>query len=93
MHIKRILVRIFFSVEMLIFCWVYMCGSNSISSLVALQTDNRSLQEQLHTREQEIAQLEHEIVQWESQPFYKEKVAREQLQMARAHEHVYYRVE
>jgi len=91
MHIKRILLRVFFSIEVLMFCGVYMYGKNSISMLVALQNDNRALQAQLYEQEQEIAQLEYAITQWESSPFYKEKIAREQLQMARAQEQVYYR--
>ena len=90
MHFKRILVRTFFSVEVMIFCCVYMCGKNSITSLVELQKDNRTLQGQLQEEELKIAQLEGKISQWELDPFYKEKIAREQLQMARAGEHVYY---
>ncbi len=90
MHIKRIIVRAFFSGEVLVFCWVYMCGNNSIAALVELQKDNRTLQGQLQEKDHEIAQLEGEISQWESDPFYKEKVAREQLQMARTGECVYY---
>jgi len=90
MHFKRILVRAFFSIEVMIFCWVYMCGKNSITSLVELQKDNRMLQKQLQGQEREIVQLESEIDRWESDPFYKEKIAREQLQMARVGEQVYY---
>jgi len=92
MHIKKILLRVLFSTELLVFCYVYMYGKNSISMLVGLQKDNSILLDQVHTQKQEIAVLEGEIAQWEAYPFYKEKVAREQLQMARATEQVYYRM-
>lgn len=91
MHAKKVALRIFFSVEVLVFSYVYLHGKNSITMLVDLQKENRVLQSQLHGQRQEIAQLEHEIAQWEAHPFYKEKVAREQLQMARKNEQVYYR--
>ncbi len=90
MDFKRIIVRAFFSVEVLVCCCVYMWGKNSIATLVGLQKENQVLQGQLQGEEREIVQLENEISRWGSDPFYKEKVAREQLQMARIGERVYY---
>jgi cell division protein FtsB len=38
----------------------------------------------------EVQDLQEELVAWQTDPFYKEKVAREQLQMARPGEELFY---
>lgn len=84
------MLRLFFSVEVLMFCGVYSYGKNSIVVLVKQQRENLVLQKQLEEKKQAIAQLEKVINNWESHTFYKEKIAREQLQMVGPQDHVYY---
>lgn len=90
MYVKKVLMRFFFSLEMLVFCGVYLFGKQSITVLVSLQKENDLLQNQLLEQKKEIAAIEHTIHEWQEHPFYKEKIAREQLQMARKDEQVYY---
>lgn len=89
MYAKKLFARIFFATEVFIFCGVYLFGRQSISVLVGLQRDNKQLQELLSDHTKELATIEHHI-QEQSHPFYKEKIARGQLQMARKEEQVYY---
>jgi len=89
---KKIFLRIFFTAEVCAFSYVYMCGANSINVLVGLQRENKALELQLGESRNEIASLSVEIDDWKHNTFNKEKVAREELQMARAQEQVFYRL-
>lgn len=89
---KRMMLRLFFACEILLFCVTYFFGAHGITSLHRTQQASETVARQLASLEQEIAALEGEIAAWNSNAFYKEKVAREELQMARAHEHIFYLV-
>lgn len=90
MYVKKFFARAFFTVEVLVFCGVYLFGRQSIAVLVGLQRDNKHLQELLQDQKKEITDIESTIQEWQLHPFYKEKIARELLQMARKEEQVYY---
>lgn len=89
MYVKKMFARLLFTAEVFIFCGVYLFGKHSIAVLVGLQRDNKHLQELVQDQKKELANIERHI-QEQSNPFYKEKIAREQLQMARKEEQVYY---
>ena len=79
---KSCVSRIFLLCEILIFLGVYFFGTNGISTLSMVRSENMKLEQEIKDLNGEIATLEHEITAWNADPFYKEKVAREQLQMA-----------
>lgn len=89
---KRLIFRLFFACEIALFFSTYFFGAHGITTLMQIQKESESLNMQLAQLESEIAKIDAEIVAWNNNSFYKEKVAREELQMARAHEHIFYLV-
>jgi len=68
----------------------FFFGSHGMHTLHAVQKETLSLQDEIVTLEREVAMLECDITQWHEDAFCKEKMAREQLQMARCEEMIYY---
>lgn len=85
---KSYVSRIFLLGEILVFLGVYFFGVDGLQKLCMLRDENIKLEQEVATLNTEIATLEHEIVAWNTDPFYKEKVAREQLQMAREQDEI-----
>lgn len=89
MHIAKCIVsRVFLTVEIMIFVSVYFFGSNGMAVLSELERENAQLEADIDKLRSEIQGLELDIVQWNEDPYYKEKIAREQLQMARADDQI-----
>ena len=86
---KKRLLRIFFAGEIVLFIILYCVGPRGVYSLHHIKKENRDLANEVATLQQEIAQLDEQIRTVQSDPFYKEKIAREQLQMARKGETIY----
>ncbi len=89
-EIKRLILRIFFGIEIVFFIGLYLFGPHGVKALVALQNENRQLQIEITQTQQEVLEVEKKIAQWNTYPLYKEKIAREQLQMACRGEEIYY---
>lgn len=89
-EIKRLFLRFFFGMEVVFFIGFYVCGPHGVKTLKALSNENNQLQLEITHARQEVIELEQKIVQWNTYPFYKEKIAREQLQMACKGEEIYY---
>ncbi len=88
--VKQMAFRIFFALEIIIFTSVYIFGPQGIYVLRAMHQENSVLEKTIEGLHLEIKELEDQIVAWKTYPFYKEKIAREQLQMARKDDQVYY---
>ncbi|HSW73789.1 MAG TPA: septum formation initiator family protein [Candidatus Limnocylindria bacterium] len=88
--VKQAIIYTLCAVEFCLFSWTYMYGTQGWSALRRVQQENKHLEERIALCKQESDTLENELVAWREHPFYKEKVAREQLQMAREHETIYY---
>lgn len=88
-HLKRIVFRIFFVSELVFFIGIYIFGPSGIKSLLQVQNENEHLKTEIVALQQEVTGLERNIAQWHTRPFYKEKIAREQLQMACKDEEIY----
>ena len=86
---KRTMMRIAFTVEVLLFCWFYQYGMCGMREIGQLQDENRLFAQQITVANAEITRKEQELGAWESDPFYKEKLAREQLHMAKEGEEIY----
>ncbi len=87
---KKSIVRIFFGIEIVVFVWMYVASSGGLPTVWAMQKENQLLAQMVIILEGEVEKLEQERQKWEHVPFYKEKLAREQLQMARRDDEVYF---
>jgi cell division protein FtsB len=89
-QVKKIFMRLLLVAEMAVFGYLYFFGTNGISVLQKQREVVSDMQKNIITLKKEIGQLEHEIYAWQTDDFYKEKVAREQLQMARKGDELFY---
>jgi len=87
---KKMLMKVVLVCEMAGFGHIYFFGSNGIKSLQTHKRVVQDLKKDIMVLDEEIAQLEKEIYAWQTDDFYKEKVAREQLQMARKGDELFY---
>ena len=88
--LKRSLFRFFFGIESLLFIWTYLFGMQGIHVIITTQRENERTSKEISSIRQDIIELEHTITQWKNNQFFKEKYAREHLQMARAKDLVYF---
>jgi len=86
---KKRIFRLLFGVELMIFTIHYLFGAQGISLLHGLKKDLVQIDQELVVLQDEITRLEKQLVSINNDPFYKEKIAREQLQMARKDELIY----
>ncbi len=87
---KKIFMQMVLVAEMITFGYVYLFGRNGISALRSERSAVAHLDNTIVQLKSEVAQLEQEIYAWETDDFYKEKIAREQLQMARKDDELFY---
>lgn len=88
---KRLLLRLFFTVEIGIFAVLYLFGTQGLQALMKLRKKNTYLSIEVQDLEKEVKKMEETIESWKNDPFYKESVAREQLHMAKKGDQVYLR--
>lgn len=79
------------AVQVFVLSYAYVQGKNGMRDVYAMQKDTEKAQEQVAVLAQEIDRLKSDIATWDANPFYKEKIAREHLHMARRGDMVYYR--
>jgi len=84
------LLQLLLIAEGCVFMYVYLHGNNGLYVLQQLCNENKQLEQKIDQLSQQVMQLEHEITEWEINDFYKEKVAREQLQMSHKDDEIYY---
>lgn len=89
-HIKRTLLRVFFAVEIIVFAGMYLFGAQGLRVIRKLHHDTAQLDQEINHLRTDVATLEHNVVAWQSDHFYQEKIARERLHMARKNDVVYY---
>ena len=87
---RRRALRFLFVAEIVLFVTFYLFGSNSIQRLLELQSEQKELDMQLQNVKANVSYLNEQIELWNESSFFKEKVAREQLQMAREYDEIYY---
>lgn len=87
---KQHVARIFLLCQSLLFGWFYLFGNHGITSINVLKKEINGLQ--LHTcqLQKENDTLHHTLAMQNQHSFFKEKIAREQLQMARTQEEIYF---
>ncbi len=73
-----------------LFGWMYHYGPHGARKINPVRNDIKQLEYEVASIEHEIDRIQESIAQYQSHSFFKEKVAREQLQMAAADDIVYY---
>jgi cell division protein FtsB len=76
--------------ELCAFGIIYTFGPQGYQKLMMLQKESGIIKNEIASLHSEVNQLEVTIAQWHAEPFFKEQIAREQLQMARKNETIYY---
>lgn len=89
-RIKKMFMKVLLAAEMVAFAHIYFFGSNGIKALQDQKNVVEDLKKDILVLDEEIEQLEKEMYAWQHDDFYKEKVAREQLQMARKGDELFY---
>lgn len=89
-EVKRIVLRILFGFEISFFMYVYLFGSQGIQAWMQVKKENAIVEQEIERLHNEIAHLTNQIVDWQQDILGKEKIAREQLQMARKGDEIYY---
>lgn len=88
--IKQLILRIFFIAEIILFSFVYLFGPHGMHTLQEIQQDIEQIEQKQQNITASLQTLRGQIEAWQMNDFYKERAAREQLQMARADETIYY---
>lgn len=89
MKLRTILIGGLLVVEIVIFGAVYLFGKSGIKKLQQAKQENEQLAQEVQALKAEVASLQRQQQEFESDPFYQEKIARERLQMSRPNEQIY----
>lgn len=88
--LKKVMMRLLLIAEMITFGYIYVCGKNGLQALYNHENMVMNIKKDIMSLDGEVALLEKEINVWQFDDFYKEKIAREQLQMARKGDELFY---
>ncbi len=86
---KQHVARIFLCAEIIIFAGFYLFGANGITALMHMKREIDTLDRQVLNLKADVTHLQSTIALQKKHPFFQEKIAREQLQMARVDEEIY----
>ncbi len=86
---KKLLLRLFFTTEILLFGWFYYYGVRGVVAVQELKTENDEIAVQVASLQTEIGAVDAQIIAWNTDDYFTEKIAREQLQMAREGDEIY----
>lgn len=87
---RSTIARTFVCFELIIWSVLYYCGDQGIRQIQQMKATNAQVQKHVVALQSDIAIYQHELDQWNTFAFYKEKIARERLQMARSTDMVFY---
>ena len=86
---KRFALRLFFLVEIILFACVYYYGARGVQIVGEIKRENEAIAKEIRALSNDLDLLEKKIVAWNEDSFYAEKIAREELHMARRDEEIY----
>lgn len=89
-EVKHIIIRALFALELCICMWAYLFGMHGWHRLMELRKECTHMQSTIMNKQQDIQAVQEQITAWTGDSFYKEKMAREQLHMARQDDLIYY---
>jgi cell division protein FtsB len=90
MTFKQKVLRLFFAFEIGVFIVLYIFGSQGLRATRAIAQECSTIEQTIARVRADIKGFKAEIVACESDALHKERIAREQLQMARADDTVYF---
>ena len=88
-EVKRFALRLFLGGEIVVATFFYLCGSGGLESHRRADFQNNELCQEVKTAEVEVSSLENELHERKTNPYYKESIARKELQMAYKDEMIY----
>ncbi len=71
------------------FGWFYYHGARGVHAVELLQKENEEIAKHISHMQEEVADIDCQIIGWKTDPFFKEKIAREQLHMAHRGDEIY----
>lgn len=86
----RTLFKFLFFFEIGVFVWTYLFGLQGVQTVFMMRHENAKLAVAIQSIKHEIVQIQRSIDRLQTNSFYTEKYAREQLQMARPDDTVYF---
>jgi cell division protein FtsB len=86
---KKTIGKLIILILIIIISKIIIKGENGFYYLAQLKNENEDLIKDIHRLENEKAQKLVEINDLETTPFYSEKIARENLQMANSDDHIF----
>lgn len=86
---KKSFLRIFLSLEIVLFGLYYYYGPQGLRTIYRMKRENKALEESIAHLQEVIKNLEQEKKDFLQYPFYREQIAREQLQMMKPGEEIY----
>lgn len=87
---KKMMVRIAFVLQLILYGAWYVWGEHGLKALTFMVEQNELVTRENQMLEKELARLDERLILLQEDPFFKETIARTQLQMARSDETVYY---
>lgn len=88
-ELKRMALRLFVGAEIVLVTFFYLCGSGGLPALKLADGTNSELLKEITQLESDITALTRELDERSKNHFYKESIARKELQMAYENETVY----
>lgn len=85
---KRIVTRVALFIEAIVFLELYCFGSEGVKVLQLLHDENKQLAIEIDSLQKEVDLLDCTLIRYRDDPFFLEKVAREELQMARPNDEI-----
>lgn len=90
LNFKNTLIVGFLLIEIIIFVAVYFYGSYGMRQLQLAKKEQELFMQEVNELKKTVEKLEKQLSEWESDDFYKEKIARERLHLSKSNEHVYH---
>lgn len=87
---KKMIPWLILLIEIILVTGWYFFGKQGYPQIQAMRSENKTLDERIAQSKNSIQLLEQQIADWQHYPFYKEQVAREQLQMMQPGDEIYY---
>lgn len=88
-ELKRTVVQLFLGAEIIVVTFLYLVGSGGLLAIKSAQRQNVALRAEIARSEEEVKALGRELTDRKNNPFYKESIARKELQMAYENEIIY----
>lgn len=86
---KRTVVQLFLGVEIIAVTFLYLVGTGGLLAIKTAHRQNSVLLGEIAQSEDEVKALSRELTDRKNNPFYKESIARKELQMAYENEIIY----